>query len=624
MSGRVESGKSRGGEDVKPLRVIVQKFGGTSVADSQKILAAARKAIRAQQQGSEVVVVVSAMGQNTDLLIDLAHEITDEPPAREMDMLLSTGEQVSVALMAMAIHSLGHQAISLTGAQIGIKTDSTHTKARIQSISTERVRSALSEGKVVIAAGFQGIDEEFNITTLGRGGSDTTAVALAAVLGAEACEIYTDVDGVYTTDPRLLPEARRVKQIAYDEMLELASLGAGVMHNRSIEFAKKFGVPIHVRSSFSDTPGTMIVAQSEAPDQPVAGAALMKNEARVTIIGVPDRPGASYAIFSKIAAQAIAVDMIVQNVGADGIADISFTVDRDELGPTLKAAGQAADELGAQGVMHDDDVAKVSIVGSGMAQQTGVARRMFRSLADAGINIQMISTSEIKISVLVKRSEGPQALRTVHQAFDLAAPPQPQVDTFQHGMKLGEASAGSATPPAAPHGSSDALAVVARLQRMEDLVVDQIGLDQSQGRLTLTAVADKPGIAAAIFDAVADAGIFVDMIVQSYGHAGKANLSFTVPQTQFDDCLQLLRKLAERLNCGPVTSSPKVAKLSVSGIGMRSQSGVAIRTFECLARANINVDMINTSEVRVNVIVDGRHGQAALDAMQKTFADAQR
>ena len=232
------------------MPLIVQKFGGTSVADSQKILAAARKAIRAQQQGNQVVVVVSAMGQNTDLLVDLAHEITDQPPAREMDMLLSTGEQVSVALMAMAIHSLGHKAISLTGAQIGIKTDSTHTKARIHSISTDRLRRALDEGKIVIAAGFQGIDEDYNITTLGRGGSDTTAVALAAVLGADACEIYTDVDGVYTTDPRLLPEARRVKRISYDEMLELASLGAGVMHSRSIEFAKKFSVPIHVRSSF--------------------------------------------------------------------------------------------------------------------------------------------------------------------------------------------------------------------------------------------------------------------------------------------------------------------------------------------------------------------------------------
>src|SRR5688572_26498006 len=273
------------------MPLIVQKFGGTSVADTQKILAAARKAIRAQQQGNQVVTVVSAMGQNTDILVDLAREISDRPNAREMDMLLSTGEQVSVALMAMAIHSLGAKAVSLTGAQIGIRTDSTHTKARIQSISTDRMRKLLDEGNIVIAAGFQGIDDDFNITTLGRGGSDTTAVALAAVLKADTCEIYTDVDGVYTTDPRLLPEARRVRQISYDEMLELASLGAGVMHSRSIEFGKKFHVPIHVRSSFTDIPGTMIVAEPEAPDQAVCGAALVKDEARITIEGVPDRPG---------------------------------------------------------------------------------------------------------------------------------------------------------------------------------------------------------------------------------------------------------------------------------------------------------------------------------------------
>ena len=253
------------------MPIIVQKFGGSSVADSQKILAAARKAIRAQRQGNQVVVVVSAMGDNTDLLIDLARQITDQPPAREMDMLLSTGEQVSVALMAMAIHSLGHKAISLTGAQIGIVTDSTHTKARIQSISTDRICKALDSGNIVIAAGFQGIDESLDITTLGRGGSDTTAVALAAVLHADACEIYTDVDGVYTTDPRVVPEARQLSQISYDEMLELATAGAGVMHNRSIEFAKKFSVPVHVRSSFSDINGTMIVSEPEVAGLPVCG-----------------------------------------------------------------------------------------------------------------------------------------------------------------------------------------------------------------------------------------------------------------------------------------------------------------------------------------------------------------
>ncbi|HEY1065271.1 MAG TPA: aspartate kinase, partial [Pirellulales bacterium] len=398
------------------MRVIVQKFGGTSVADSQKILAAARKSIRTQQQGAHVVVVVSAMGHSTDELIELAEQIHDDPPAREMDMLLSTGEQVSVALMAMACESLGSKAISLTGGQIGIKTDSTHGKARILSISTERLKRALDEGRIVIAAGFQGIDEDFNITTLGRGGSDTTAVALAAVLQADECEIYTDVDGVYTTDPRVLPAARKLDRISYDEMLELASLGAGVMHNRSIEFGRKFGVPIHVRSSFSDVRGTVIAGEPESRSQAVTGAALAKSESRISILGVPDRPGTLLAIFSKIAAKNMAVDMIVQNVAADGKADVSFTIVKDDAKKVLPIVNAVKDELGASEVTIDDDVAKVSVVGLGMAQQTGVARQMFDSLAAADVNIQMISTSEIKTSVVIEDKYMELAVRALHKA----------------------------------------------------------------------------------------------------------------------------------------------------------------------------------------------------------------
>src|SRR5215472_11264193 len=315
------------------LPLLVQKFGGTSVADSDKILAAARRAIQAHNRGDQVLMVVSARGHTTDELIALAKEITETPPAREMDMLLSTGEQVSVALMAMAIESLGVPAISFTGAQIGLVTDSFHTKARIRNISTERMLQALGEGKIVIVAGFQGVDENYNITTLGRGGSDTTAVALAAVLGADGCEIYTDVDGVYTTDPRVVPDARKIDRISYDEMLELASLGAGVMHSRSIEFAKKYGVPIHVRSSFSDAPGTWIVGEEDARrlGVPVTGAALARDEARFTILGVPDVPGVVHKIFRNIAAANIVVDMIVQNVAKDGKTEVSFTVDAGDL-----------------------------------------------------------------------------------------------------------------------------------------------------------------------------------------------------------------------------------------------------------------------------------------------------
>jgi aspartate kinase len=590
------------------MPLIVQKFGGTSVADTQKILAAARKAIRAQQQGNQVVVVVSAMGQNTDILVDLAHEIAERPNAREMDMLLSTGEQVSVALMAMAIQSLGAKAISLTGAQIGIKTDSTHTKARIHSISTDRMRKLLDEGNIVIAAGFQGIDDDFNITTLGRGGSDTTAVALAAVLKADACEIFTDVDGVYTTDPRILPEARRVKQISYDEMLELASLGAGVMHSRSIEFGKKFHVPIHVRSSFTDIQGTMIVAEPEAPDQAVCGAALVKDEARITVEGVPDRPGVSHAIFSKVAARRLTVDMIVQNVGAEGRANVSFTVPKDELPTALEAIHEVAAELGAKSVTHDDQVSKVSVVGLGMARQTGVAEKMFRALAQSNVNILAITTSEIKISALVHRDQAALALRVVHQAFQLQTEP-PGVGTATAERVNGR----NGTTP---------LDIIRRLQGMEDLTIDEITLDESQGRVTIHGVPNTPGIAAGVFEEIARAGVFVDMIVQSFGGQQTATISFTVPQSELDKSLQVADKLARQLGCREVTSAPKVAKLSVLGIGIRSNTSVALRMFQSLSQAGINVDMMSTSEVRLNVVVDGTKGKQALDVLQQAFASA--
>lgn len=594
------------------MSIIVQKFGGTSVADSEMILAAARKAIRAQMEGNQVVMVVSAMGKNTDMLVGLAREITDDPPAREMDMLLSTGEQVSVALMAMAIDSLGHQAISLTGTQIGIVTDSTHTKARIRSISPDRMLEGLSAGKIVIAAGFQGVDVESNITTLGRGGSDTTAVALAAVLNADACEIYTDVDGVYTTDPRIAPEARRMARISYDEMLELASAGAGVMHNRAIEFAKKFCVPIHVRSSFSDNPGTMITAQPEAAEVAVCGAAKVKQEARITVLGVPDRPGAALTLFSQVAAKKIAMDLIVQNVAAEGHADISFTVFRDDLPAALTAVEEAVRQMGAEGVDYDDRTSKISVVGLGMATQSGVAKTMFRALADKQINIEMITTSEIKISVLVAQETGQEALRTVHDAFELAVQPAAtKVVDDRPDLKGG----------AADDAAGDTAEIVAEMGRMEELIIEDIALDATQARVTAVGMPDTPGLAARVFEEIAAAGIVVDMIVQSIGRQRHANISFTIPSGDLGRGVELIGKLSEELGCPPPTSSPNVAKLSVFGVGMRSHTSVADRMFRSLAEAGINVDMINTSEVRVNVVVDGRQGEQALEALKREFAD---
>ncbi|ADB18951.1 aspartate kinase [Pirellula staleyi DSM 6068] len=592
------------------MPLIVQKFGGSSVATPEKILKAARRAIRAQQEGNQVVMVVSAMGDTTDDLLELAAQVNERPPAREMDMLLSTGEQISVALMAMAIHSLGNKAISLTGAQIGVKTDASYRKARIKSIETSRMRKLLDEGNIVIAAGFQGIDEDFNITTLGRGGSDTTAVALAAVLRADACEIYTDVDGVYTTDPRVVPEARRVSRIGYDEMLELASLGAGVMHSRSIEFGKKFDVPIHVRSSFTDQPGTMIVAEPERPDMAVSGAAITKDEARITVEGIPDVPGTSLEIFKRIADRNISVDMIVQNVGESGKADVSFTVPRNELDAALEAVREGVRIVGAAGITSDDSVAKVSVVGLGMARQTGVAERMFRALAAAGINIQMITTSEIKISVLVRRDEAQKALRIVHQEFELDKEPTTPIEPW--------------TPKSS---QSDAADVIARLQgiNMEDLTIDDIQLDSKQSRVTISGVPDAPGIAAKVFEQVAAGGVFVDMIVQSHPtSSGEATLSFTVPDEQLVKSVEVAKQVAKSLACKEVTSSPAIAKLSVSGVGLRTHTGVAIRMFKALSDAGINLEMINTSEVRVNVVVDGAAGERGMKQLQQAFSDVMR
>jgi aspartate kinase len=584
------------------MALVVQKFGGTSVADPQKIQAAARKAIARHEAGDQVVVVVSAMGHQTDILVDLAKQITDRPSAREMDMLLSTGEQVSVALFAMAIQAAGRKAVSLTGAQIGIRTDSTHTKARIKSISTDNVKNLLADGAIVIAAGFQGIDQHGNITTLGRGGSDTTAVALAAVLDADLCEIYTDVDGIYTTDPRILPEARRLGSISYDEMLELASLGAGVMHSRSIEFAKKFGVKVVVRSSFKDMPGTLILAADQAVRRPASGVALAKDEARITLEGAPDQPGSSHALFSALADSGIAVDMIVQNMGQGGRADISFTVPEDDLATALEHTQRVADAIGAEGVSHDHNVAKVSVVGVGMADVEGVAGRMFSALSREKINVHMITTSEIKISVLVDLDDAAAAVQATHRAFGLEE---------SHGRAPDEAG-GAALPKSSP------LEVVRRLEGMEDLAIEDCLLDSSQALVTFTNLADTPGVAAEVFEEVGRAGLNVDMIVQSNPRGGQAEISFTVPAESRDKAIAVAEKIAAARGAG-VADVPHVAKLSITGVGIRSHAGVADRLFKPLADAGINVDLVSTSEVRLNVIVAAEHGEQSLTVLRKAF-----
>lgn len=403
------------------MALIVQKYGGTSVGNTDRIKNVATRVAKYHKQGDQVVVVVSAMSGVTDNLIKLAKELMPLPSEREMDMLLATGEQTTIALTAIALHSIGVDAISLTGAQAGIVTDGVHTKAKIQNITPKQVHALLDSGKVVIVAGFQGQTAEGNITTLGRGGSDLTAIALAAALGADLCQIYTDVDGVYTADPRIVPTARKLSEISYDEMLELASLGAKVMQSRSVEFAKKFGVVFEVRSSLNENPGTIVKEETASmEDVVIRGVALDKNQAKVTIVGVPDQPGVAARVFNALADSNINVDMIVQNVSSNAGApatDISFTVDKPDLLKASRVIEGLKNEIGYRESKSDEKIGKLSIVGVGMRSHSGVAAKMFQTLAHEGVNIDMISTSEIKISVVIDLAKGEAASRAVHKAF---------------------------------------------------------------------------------------------------------------------------------------------------------------------------------------------------------------
>jgi aspartate kinase len=403
------------------LGVVVQKFGGSSVADVEKIKNVARRVVATKTEGKSVVVVVSALGDTTDELVELARQISTKPPEREMDMLLSTGEQISVALLAMAIHELGHDAISFTGYQVGIVTDDCHTKARIEDVRSERIQCELENGKIVIVAGFQGVTLDNTITTLGRGGSDTTAVALAAGLGAEKCEIYTDVEGVFTADPRIVPEASLVPEITYEEMLEMAATGAKVLQLRSVEFGRNHGVIINVRSSFTGGAGTVVKEESEVMEKPIiSGVTHDTSEGKVTIFGVSDQPGIAAKVFKPLAAANFNIDMIVQNVSSEGLTDISFTIPLDDLPRAESVIDDIVKVLGAKGHSNDKNIAKVSIVGAGMKTHPGVAAEMFDVLADNGINIQMISTSPIRISCVVEGSKIETAVRALHEHFQLS------------------------------------------------------------------------------------------------------------------------------------------------------------------------------------------------------------
>lgn len=407
------------------MALIVQKYGGSSVSDAERIKRVAERIVATRRAGNEVVVVVSAMGDSTDELLDLASQVTPVPPGRELDMLLTAGERISMALLAMAIDNLGFEARSYTGSQAGVLTTSTHGKARIIDVTPGRLRAALDEGAIVIVAGFQGVSQDTkDITTLGRGGSDTTAVAVAAALEADVCEIYTDVDGVFTADPRIVPNARHIKEISYEEMLELAACGAKVLHLRSVEYARRYELPINVRSSYTDKPGTIVTGAMEDPSVEqalITGVAHDRSEAKITIVGVPDEPGVAARIFETVAGAEVNIDMIVQNVSTEGTArtDISFTLPQSDGPDAMATLKRAQPSLGFKTLLYNDHIGKVSLIGAGMRSNPGVAATFFAALAKAGVNIEMISTSEIRVSIVCRDTDLDAAVRAVHDAFDL-------------------------------------------------------------------------------------------------------------------------------------------------------------------------------------------------------------
>jgi aspartate kinase len=591
------------------VALIVQKYGGTSVGSVERIQAVAQRVRQTVAQGNSLVVVVSAMGKTTDGLVKLAQEITSNPSRREMDMLLSTGEQVTIALLSMALQELGQPAISLTGAQVGIVTEAEHSRARILEIKTERIIRHLDKGEVVVVAGFQGVGNvnDLEITTLGRGGSDTSAVALAAALQASCCQIYTDVPGILTTDPRIVPEAQLMEQITADEMLELASLGAKVLHPRAVEIARNYGVPLVVLSSWSDAPGTKVISPAAKPFS-IEGLELIKavdavefdlDQAKVALLRVPDRPGVAASLFGEISRQKVDVDLIIQSIHEGNSNDIAFTVVKNMLDRAESVAEAIAPALRTQStsipdeaeVMVDRRVAKVAIVGAGMIGRPGIAAKMFSTLAEAGVNIEMISTSEVKVSCVVDDRDCDRAISALCEAF----------------------AVNTSSVPA--NNSSD---------RLETKPVRGIALDKNQARVAIRHVPDRPGMAARIFSILAEKNVSVDTIIQSQrcriiNDVATRDIAFTVAIADAETARSALTELLSTITETEVSVDLEVAKVSIVGAGMVGQPGVAARFFDALAKEKINIQMIATSEIKITCVVSQEQAVQALKVVHEAF-----
>jgi aspartate kinase len=588
------------------MGLLVQKFGGTSLADVERIQAVAERIAASREAGHDLVIVVSAMGHTTDDLTSLARAISSDPPRREMDMLLATGEQVSIALLAMALHALGVAAVSMTGPQVGIVTESTHGRARILEVRTERLQRHLDNGLVVVVAGFQGTSSGHagtpEITTLGRGGSDTSAVALAAALGAEACEIYTDVPGVLTTDPRKVADAQLMTTISCNEMLELASLGAAVLHPRAVEIARNYGVPLVVRSSWSDAPGTLLTSDGgrRRPghtglelSRPVDGAELEEHQAVLALSHVPDQPGVAARLFEALSAAGLNVDLIVQATHEGASNDIAFTLAETQLERARSVCQELLAALGADQatLTAEAGMAKLSISGAGILGRPGVAARLFDTLAKASINLRLIATSEVKVSCLMAGHQGHKALQAAAQAFELA----------EQQLRLNPSPAGLGEPE-----------------------VRGVALDRDQAQVAVHRIPDRPGSAAAVCRALADAGLCLDAIVQSERTHGSGDqlsrdMGFTLRRDDLARAQAALQPLLAQWPEARFEQGMAIARVSAVGAGMPSTPGTAARMFRCLAEAGINIEMIATSEIRTSCVVAEADGVAALQAVHGAF-----
>ncbi|MBW4424998.1 MAG: aspartate kinase [Nostoc desertorum CM1-VF14] len=622
------------------MALIVQKYGGTSVGSVERIQAVAQRVYKTVKAGNSLVVVVSAMGKTTDGLVKLANEISSNPNRREMDMLLSTGEQVTIALLSMALQELGQPAISMTGAQVGIVTEAEHSRARILHIETTRLTRHINAGKVVVVAGFQGTSNagEMEITTLGRGGSDTSAVAIAAALQANFCEIYTDVPGILTTDPRLVAEAQLMDAITCDEMLELASLGAKVLHPRAVEIARNYGVPLVVRSSWTDAPGTWVTSAKPQGRslinleiaRPVDAVEFDTDQAKVALLRVPDKPGVAARLFGEICRQKIDVDLIIQSVHEGNSNDIAFTVTAPILKRAEAVAAAIAPALRSPSnpksdeaeVMVEHNIAKVSIAGAGMIGRPGVAAKMFATLAEAGVNIQMISTSEVKVSCVVDATECDRAVNALRSAFEIEAGGQGAGGRGEAG-EAGEAEGAGEDKlillsPSLP--STDAINRVS----LYSSAVRGVALDLNQARLAIRQLPDRPGMAAKLFGLLAQHNISVDMIIQSQrcrviDGVPRRDIAFTVSRIDGESAKEMLTQVAAELGWGEVVLDSAIAKVSIVGAGMVGQPGVAAKMFGALAEHQINIQMIATSEIKISCVVAQEQGVKALQVIHAAF-----